>query len=97
MPVPIARDDDAYYAPLARLKLPPDTSVYLGLVHPGDGVEGARRRVSAAKKVAPKFGVATECGLRFFPAIELGAILQLHRDAALLAAEPIPALAPASK
>src|SRR5262249_39043941 len=60
MPVPIARDDDAYYAPLARLNLPAGASLYLGLVHPGDGVEGARRRVSAAKKVVPRFGVGTE-------------------------------------
>jgi hypothetical protein len=97
MPVPIARDDDAYYAPLARLKLPAGTSLYLGLVHPGDGLEGARRRVSAAKKVAARFGVGTECGLRFFPAAELGAILELHREVALLAAESTAAFAPAGK
>jgi hypothetical protein len=93
MPVPIARDDDAYFAPLARLKLPATAALYLGLVHPSDGVEGARRRVAAAKKVVSPFGVATECGLRFFSASQLAAILELHRDVASLAAEPRPALA----
>jgi hypothetical protein len=93
MPVPIARNDDAYFAPLSRLKLPANAAFYLGLVHPADGVDGARRRVAAAKKVIPRFGVGTECGLRFFPAEQLAAILKLHRDIALLAAEPAPALA----
>jgi hypothetical protein len=93
IPVPIARDDEAYFATLSRLKLPANAAFYLGLVHPADGVEGARRRVSAAKKAVARFGVATECGLRFFPASELAAILRLHRDVALLAAEPAPALA----
>jgi methionine synthase II (cobalamin-independent) len=93
MPVPIARNDDGYFAPLARLKLPANAAFYLGLVHPVDGVDGAERRVAAAKKVVPRFGVGTECGLRFFPASQLAAILKLHRDVALLAADSAPALA----
>jgi len=87
MPVPIDRDDDAYFVPLTRLKLPAETAFYLGLVHPADGLEGAGRRVAAAKKVMPRFGVATECGLRFFPADELAQILKLHCDTATLAAQ----------
>src|SRR5271163_146104 len=66
MPVPIARSDDVYFAALPQLKLPQGAEFYLGLVHPGDGIEGARRRIAAGKKFMPKFGVATECGLRFF-------------------------------
>ncbi len=31
MPVPIERDDDAYFAPMADLKLPSDCKLYLGL------------------------------------------------------------------
>jgi methionine synthase II (cobalamin-independent) len=85
MPVPIARADDAYFAPLQRLNLPQGTEFYLGLVHPGDGIEGARRRIAAAKKFMPKFGVATECGLRFFPPKSTASLLSLHRAAAALA------------
>ena len=35
---------------------------YLGLVHRTDGLDGARRRLAAAKKVVTDFGIATECG-----------------------------------
>jgi hypothetical protein len=63
MPVPIGRIDDAFYRPLKVLQLGPDTELYLGLVHAQDGVEGAKRRIQAAKKFAPPFGVASECGI----------------------------------
>src|SRR5581483_10375971 len=60
MPVPIARTDDAFYAPLADLRLPPETELYLGLIH-ADGRDA--ERVAAAQKVVSDFGVATECGI----------------------------------
>jgi hypothetical protein len=63
MPVPIGRSDDAFYAPLKDLRLSPETELYLGLVHASDGVEGATRRIGAAKKYAPPFGIASECGI----------------------------------
>jgi len=63
IPVPIDRDDDAYFAPLDDLQLPADTELYLGLVHFRDGAEGAQRRIAAAKRHVPAFGVATECGM----------------------------------
>ncbi|HZU88007.1 MAG TPA: hypothetical protein VE993_02005 [Stellaceae bacterium] len=63
MPVPIARDDDAYYAPLQNLKRPPATELYLGLVHARDGVEGAKRRMATARRHVPGFGIASECGI----------------------------------
>jgi methionine synthase II (cobalamin-independent) len=87
MPVPIDRDDDAYFAPLANLRLPSETRFFLGLVHPSDGIEGAKRRIAATKKVVPRFGVATECGLRFFADTDIPDILRLHREAAKLADE----------
>jgi hypothetical protein len=65
--------DDAYFAPLAGLRVPLETAVFLGLAHPVDGVEGAKRRMAAAKKVVGEFGVATECGLRFSLAADLPA------------------------
>jgi hypothetical protein len=63
MPVPIARDDDAFFAPFKNLALPKGTEIFLGLVHGSDGVSGAMRRASAAKKFVKEFGVAAECGL----------------------------------
>ena len=63
MPVPIDRTDDAFFRPLESLRLAPETELYLGLVHAQDGVEGARRRIEAAKKWAPRFGIASECGI----------------------------------
>jgi methionine synthase II (cobalamin-independent) len=63
MPVPIARHDDAYFAPLKNLRLPKETEIYLGVVHAKDGVEGTRRRIAAARKFVPEFGIATECGM----------------------------------
>jgi hypothetical protein len=63
MPVPIDRNDDAFYAPLKELRLAPATELYLGLIHARDGVEGARRRITAARRVVPVFGIASECGI----------------------------------
>ncbi len=63
MPVPIDRTDDAFYAPLENLRLGSETELYLGLVHAQDGVEGTRRRIEKARKYAPAFGIASECGI----------------------------------
>ncbi|MGZ8359888.1 MAG: hypothetical protein ACXWUX_05155 [Allosphingosinicella sp.] len=62
MPVPIARDDEAYFAPLRDLELDEGTEVYLGLVH-DDGHVAVQRRIAAASRFLPTFGVATECGI----------------------------------
>jgi hypothetical protein len=63
MPVPIDRNDAGFFAPLAGLALPPETEIYLGLVHMADGGAGTRTRMNAARQYLPKFGIATECGL----------------------------------
>jgi hypothetical protein len=79
MPVPIARNDSAYFEPLRRLALGAHTEVYLGLVHLKDGVEGARQRVSAAREHLSDFGVAAECGLgRAKTSATVTDILALH-------------------
>jgi hypothetical protein len=44
LPVPKPRSDDAYYAPLAGLKLRPETELYLGLVHSDDMAGNERCR-----------------------------------------------------
>jgi methionine synthase II (cobalamin-independent) len=62
MPVPIDRADDAYFQPLGSLRLSRGTELYLGVVH-GDGVEPTNKRIAAASKFVPDFGIATECGI----------------------------------
>ncbi|WP_210505432.1 hypothetical protein [Naasia sp. SYSU D00057] len=79
LPVPIERDDAAYFAPLKGVEVPAETEVYLGLVHHEDGVEGAERRIAAAASVLPRFGVATECGFGRGPAERTAPLLDLHR------------------
>lgn len=79
LPVPIERDDEAYFAPLAGVDLPEGTDLYLGLVHHEDGVDGALRRIAAASSAVPRFGVATECGFGRGPAERTVPLLDLHR------------------
>ncbi len=82
LPVPIERDDEAFFAPLASVELPAETELYLGLLHHEDGVEGARRRAAAAATAQSRFGVATECGFGRGPSERTSALLQLHADVA---------------
>ncbi len=82
MPVPVDRDDDAYFAPLTDLRLAAETELYLGLLHLADGVEGARRRIDAAQRVRRDFGIAAECGFGRMAATEVEGLLALHRTAA---------------
>jgi len=79
MPVPIARSDNAYFAPLSGLQNG-DTQVFLGLIHLHDGVEGALRRARAARQYLSRFGVATECGLGQRQPETLAELLRIHRE-----------------
>jgi hypothetical protein len=63
MPVPVSRDDDAFFKPMAGLKLAPTTDLYLGMVHGEDGAAGVARRAAAAGRYVADFGIATECGI----------------------------------
>jgi hypothetical protein len=63
LPVPIDRDDDAFYAPLSGLRLQAGTELYLGLVHAQDGIEGTRRRMAVASTYVRDFGIGSECGI----------------------------------
>ena len=78
MPVPVERSDDAFYAPLAGLKLRPETELYLGLVHDTDGVEGTLGRIATAKRHVKDFGIATECGFGRRPADSVPGLVELH-------------------
>lgn len=86
MPVPKERDDEAYFAPLSDLRLRPETELMLGLIHRLDGIDGARRKLEAARKFAPAFGVGTECGMgRYFAPDTMPEVFALHRKVAMLA------------
>jgi hypothetical protein len=82
LPVPRNRTDEAYFAPLRRLALHPETELYLGLVHFTDGVEGTRRRIAAAQQVVTDFGVATECGMGRRNPETIPELLRIHSEVA---------------
>ncbi len=82
LPVPRSRDDDDYFAPLAELRLPESTRLYLGLIHATDGMDGASRRIAAARAVVGGFGIATECGFGRRPTEQIADLLTLHAQVA---------------
>ena len=84
MPVPRDRNDEAYFAPLGDIALSPGTSLYLGLVHMTDGVDGAKLRLDRAAKFVSDFGIATECGFGRRPPETIEPLLGLHREIARL-------------
>lgn len=81
LPVPKERDDSAFYAPLKKLQLRPETRLFLGLVHPGDGIEGTRRRMAMAQRFVSEFGIATECGFGRRPPETVPELLRIHVEA----------------
>ena len=85
MPVPIDRHDAAFFEPLRQLKLPPETQLFLGLVHLSDAEQGARWRIAAAREAVPAFGIATECGFGRRPPETVVPLLELHARVASLA------------
>jgi hypothetical protein len=85
MPVPRDRTDEAYFAPLTRLKLRPKTELCLGLVHHTDGIEGTARRLSVAGKFARNFSIGTECGFGRRKPETIPELLRIHAEAAEMA------------
>ena len=82
MPVPIERDDEAYFEALKGLSLKPETELYLGVIHDKDGVEGTKRRMATADKYVSDYGIATECGFGRRPAETIPPLLDVHLGAA---------------
>jgi hypothetical protein len=82
MAVPRDRDDDAYFEPLRRLKLRPETRIALGLVHYTDGTAGTRRRIATAEKHLGDFLIATECGFGRRPPETIPQLLRIHAEVA---------------
>ena len=82
MPVPRDRSDDDYFGPLANLRLRSETELCLGLVHYTDGIEGTKRRLATARKYAPAFSIATECGFGRRKPETIPELLRIHAAAA---------------
>ena len=83
MSVPRHRSDDAFFEPLRDLKIG-DMTVYAGLVHYTDGIEGSKKRLATFKRhFSGPTGVSTECGLGRRPKDQaLLKLLEIHRDVA---------------
>ena len=81
MPIPRGWLSESYYAPLADLRLPAGTELYLGLVHYTDGIEGTRKRINLASRFLKSFGLATECGLGRRDPATIPKLLDIHRSA----------------
>jgi hypothetical protein len=82
MPVPRDRSDDAYFAPLKRLQMKPETELCLGLVHYTDGFAGTQRRLAAAERHTGRFSIATECGFGRRDPSTISDLLRIHAEAA---------------
>jgi SAM-dependent methyltransferase len=80
LPVQEGRVDVRFFETLAQLSLRPETTLYLGLLHPLDGLAGARTRIVAAQRFVHDFGVATDCGWGRHRPREVDALIDLHRE-----------------
>jgi hypothetical protein len=75
------RSDDAFFAPLALLA-PQGARVYLGAIH---NMDTFAKRIAAARKFLPSFGLGAYCGFGRLPASELPTILADHFKAVEIA------------
>jgi len=80
-PRSLRTDDLDFYRPLQELR-PGDAKIYLGLLLPEDGEIGLTRRVAAARRYLPEFGIAGYCGFGRQPGLDPKTTLHNHRDAA---------------
>ena len=80
LPVQEGRVDLRFFEALAGLALRPETTLYLGLLHPSDGVVGARSRIVAAQRFVHDFGVATDCGWGRHRSQDVETLIELHRS-----------------
>jgi hypothetical protein len=101
----IPEHTEADFAPLSQLQLSSDTTLFVGVIHSTDGLEGALRRIKAVEAVVPDFGIASFCGLGRPRAVEVGdlpsgfrrgataetldGVLELHRQAASSPPSPV--------
>jgi SAM-dependent methyltransferase len=77
MPVPVDAKE-SYFSPMTSLMLRPETELYLGVIDPSDGREGAFRRIRMARSFVDGFGAATVCGWGRQPERIVPDLLELH-------------------
>lgn len=80
IPVPKDRTDEAFFAPLKGWRRRPETRLYLGLIHHADP-DGDKKRIEIARRFAPEFGIASECGWGRADPARLPGLLQAHARA----------------
>ncbi len=68
------RSDDAFFAPLAKLR-PQGARVYLGMIH---HMAGFAERLATARKYLPDFGVAAYCGFGRMPSSVMHQVVKEH-------------------
>jgi SAM-dependent methyltransferase len=78
LPVPMSAGEE-YFAPLSRLRVHPETELYLGLLHQADGTPGASDRIANAQHWVSDFGVATDCGWGRGGPSAVPDLVELHR------------------
>ena len=74
---PKPRTDEAFYVPLEKLKMKPETDLYLGLIHRDDDA-GNAARLAAGKRHAKVDGIGTECGMARGDPATFPALLAAH-------------------
>ena len=77
LPVPKPRTDEAFYVPLDKLQMKPETDLYLGLIHHNDDT-GNATRLATAQRHAKVDGIVTECGMARGDPTRLPALLAAH-------------------
>jgi hypothetical protein len=82
MPVPRNRADDAYFEPLRKLRLRPETKLCLGLVHYTDGLVGTKNRLATARRYFDDFAIGTECGFGRRDPKTISELLRIHAQVA---------------
>ena len=88
MPVPPGAHDEAFFAPLAGLRLQAATELYLGLIHPGESEDDARRAIAAAHAADTEFGIATPCGWGRLPQRAVAELVAAHAALSRPVADP---------
>ena len=81
------RSPESFLAPLGELRLPPETELYLGLLHAAERIDETERRIGAAGAAFDgDFGLSTPCGWGRFPAEAIDGLIEAHR----LLSRPVP-------
>jgi hypothetical protein len=82
MPTP-REIDDAFVQALQDLALDSEnTKVYLGIIHPEDGLDGLRARAKIVSTKLSNYGAAYVCGFGRLPANDLPQLIDIHKAAA---------------